>query len=725
MYKWQASIFKRYHCVKQHDIKDCAAACLATISRHFGLRVPISKIREAACTDMRGASPLGVIKAAKSLGFSARAVKGDREDFFGEFNLPSIAHVIAEETLYHYVVIYEISEKEVIVADPAKGIVRYTPDKFFKIWTGTMIILEPTEEFKKGNEERGIIKRFFILLIPQKKLIIKIFLASLLYTLLGIAGSFYYKYLMDEIIPKSLFEALKTISIAIILLETFKVLLGAYRQQLLLYLSQKLDIELMLGYYKHVVKLPVKFFAFRKVGEIVSRFTDAGKVREAISGATLTIMIDTIMAVAGGIILYNQNQYLFGITVIMVIIYAILVYSFNKPIRDINREEMESNAILTSYLVESLNGIETLKAFNAEEKAAEKTDKKFMRFLKAAFKAGSIGNLENSLTGLIAAVGGISILWAGALGVINGSMTIGQLITFNVLLAYFLDPVRNLIALQPMMQTAVVASDRLGEILDLEPEKKHDEGTFKPETLKGDIEIKNLEFSYGFRKPVLVNISVKIKQGEKIAFVGESGSGKTTLVKLLMKFYNIEKGEIFLNGINLKDIDISALREKIAYISQDTFFFSGSIRENLSLAMDDLDISDIKEASKMAEADEFISSLYQGYDTLLEENASNLSGGQRQRLAITRALLKKPDIFIMDEATSNLDSITEKAVEKTINEQSMGITTIIIAHRLSTIKKCDRIFVMDKGQIAESGTHRELMELGGIYYNLWREQFSE
>ncbi|HEX9060994.1 MAG TPA: ATP-binding cassette domain-containing protein, partial [Clostridia bacterium] len=306
-----------------------------------------------------------------------------------------------------------------------------------------------------------------------------------------------------------------------------------------------------------------------------------------------------------------------------------------------------------------------------------------------------------------------------------GSMTIGQLITFNVLLAYFLDPVRNLISLQPMMQTAVVASDRLGEILDLELEKKKDEGALKPETLKGDIEIRNLEFRYGLRKPVLININLSIKQGEKVAFVGESGSGKTTLVKLLMKFYNVENGEILLNGINLKEIDITALRDKIAYISQDTFFFSGSIRENLSLAMDDLDISDIKEASAKAEADEFISSLYQGYETLLEENASNLSGGQRQRLAITRALLKKPDIFIMDEATSNLDSITEKAVEKTINEQSMGITTIIIAHRLSTIKRCDRIFVMDKGQIAESGTHKELMEFGGIYYNLWKEQFSE
>ena len=715
--------FRRYVCIKQHDITDCAAACLATISKQYGLKLPISKIREVAGTDKQGTNAYGVIKAAEKIGFTAKGVKGNMESFFSEFPLPAIAHVIVNGSLLHYVVIHYISKTEVIIADPSKGIVKYTPEEFFKMWTGVLILMVPTAQFKKGNEKQGIFSRFFGLLKPQKKLLINIFLASLIYTILGILGSFYFKFLMDDIIPYNLEKTLLIISIGIVILNIFKVLLNAFRTQLLLYLSQRLDISLILGYYRHVLELPMNFFGTRKVGEIISRFMDASKVREAISGATLSIMIDTLMAIVGGIILYIQNKQLFAITFIIVVLYAAIVFSFNKPIRNINRTQMENNAQLTSYLVESLNGIETIKAFNAEYRANNETEKKFIRLLKSVFKGGWIGNLQSSLTGFIGSVGGIVILWVGAYAVLRGEMSIGQLITFNALLAYFLDPVRNLINLQPMMQTAIVASDRLGEILDLELEKSENEDKkLNPANLKGDIEFKNIDFRYGTRQLVLKNISMSIKQGDKIALVGESGSGKTTLVKLLMNFYPWEKGDILINEYNIKDINIDRLRERIAYISQDIFLFSGTIQDNLCLGIENVNLEETINASKMAKAHDFINDMPLRYNTMLEENGANLSGGQKQRLAITRALLKKPDILIMDEATSNLDSITEKAIEHTINESTKGITTIIIAHRLSTIMRCDRIYVMDKGEFVEFGSHHELMEKRGIYYKLWKEQ---
>jgi len=720
------NIFKRYVCIKQYDITDCGAACLATICKQYGLKIPITKIREVAGTDRQGTNAYGIIKAAERLGFTVKGVKGDKKSFFNEFPLPAIAHVIVDGTLLHYVVIHRIGKKEVIVADPAKGIVKYTPEDFFKIWTGVLILMLPTAQFKKGDETRGLFSRFFGLLRPQKRLLLNIFFASLIFTVLGILGSFYFKFLLDDILQYNLRKTLHIISIGIILLNIFKILLSAFRSHLMLYLSQRLDIPLILGYYQHVLELPMNFFSTRKVGEIVSRFMDASKVRDAISGATLTIMIDTLMAVAGGIILYTQNELLFGISVIIAILYAVIVFIFNKPIRNINREQMENNAQLTSYLVESLNGIETVKAFNAERKANIETEKKFVKLLKSIFKGGWINNLQLSLSGFVAAVGGIVIIWVGAYNVIEGNMTVGQLITFNALLAYFLDPIKNLINLQPMMQTAIVASDRLGEILDLELEKSENEDSkINPSTLKGDIEIKNVDFRYGTRQLVLKNISLHINQGEKIALVGESGSGKTTLVKLLLNFYPWEKGEILINGYNIKDINLEILREKIAYISQDIFFFSGTIKDNLCLGTEDIDLEEIIEASKMAKAHDFINELPLRYNTMLEENAANLSGGQKQRLAITRAILKKPDILIMDEATSNLDSITEKAIEKTINQLSEGVTTIIIAHRLSTIKRCDRIYVMDKGEFVESGTHDELMKMKGRYYALWKEQLPD
>jgi ATP-binding cassette subfamily B protein len=728
-------MFNKYYCIKQHDITDCGAACLATISKQYKFKTSITKIREIAGTDKQGTNAYGVIKAAEQLGFSAKGVKGNKDAFFSEFPLPCIAHVVVDGALLHYVVIHKITKKKVIIADPAVGIVKLTPEEFFGElkkdetkppkyqWSGVLIILVPTTTFKKGDDTKGIFQRFFHLLLPQKKLLINVFIASLLYTLLGILGAFYFKVLIDDILPAGLFKTLHILSIGIILLNLFRLLLNTFRSHLLLYLSQKLDIALLLGYYRHVLELPMSFFGTRKVGEIVSRFNDASNVRDAISGATLTIMIDTLMVLIGGAILYSQNALMFGITLIMVVLYLVIVWSFNKWYRTLNRVQMEDNAQLTSYLVESLNGIQTVKAYNAERKANQETESKFIKLLKSIFKLSWVSNLQGSLKGFVELTGGIVILWVGGYNVIKGNLTIGQMIVFNSLLAYFLDPVKNLINLQPMMQTAIVAADRLGEILDLEPEKSENENKkLALQSLKGDIDIKDVSFRYGTRKMVLENINMNIKQGEKIAFVGESGSGKTTLVKLLLNLYQAEKGDILINGNNIKDIRIECLREKIAYIPQETFLFSGSIMENLTLGLEDINPEQVIEASKMAQAHDFINEMPLRYETRLEENGANLSGGQRQRLAITRAILKNSDILILDEATSNLDSITERAIEKTINEYSEGTTTFIIAHRLSTIRRCNRIFVMEKGKIIESGSHDELVALRGQYYKLVNDQ---
>ncbi|WP_246294096.1 peptidase domain-containing ABC transporter [Paenibacillus planticolens] len=714
---------KRYHFIKQQDIKDCGAACLATISKQYGLKYPISKIREVAGTDKQGTNAYGLIKAAEKLGFTAKGVKGNQEAFFEPFPLPAIAHVIVDQSLLHYVVIHRITKKEIIIADPAKGIVKYTPEDFFKIWTGILILMVPSPTFEKGDHTKGLFVRFFGLLLPHKRLLFSIFLGSLLYTMLGILGAFYFRFLLDEIVPYHLQKTLHIISIGFILLTLFKVLLSAFRSHLLLYLSQKLDVSLILGYYHHVLQLPMNFFGARKTGEVISRLQDASKVRDAISGATLTMMIDTMMVVVGGIILYSQNAFLFGITAIMIPIYAVIVWAFHKPFERINRDQMEKNAQLTSYIVESINGIETVKAYNAEEKAGFQTESKFVGLLRTIFKLGLSHNIQSSLKGIVQALGGIVLLWIGAYEVMQGSLTMGQLITFNALLAYFLDPIQNLINLQPVMQTAVVAADRLGEILDLAPERSVDEDRkIHPSTLKGEITINQVDFRYGTRQLTLKNLNLSIASGEKVAFVGESGSGKTTLIKLLMNFYTAEKGEVLFNGNNIKDIHIGDLRAKIAYLPQDNFFFSGTIRDNLCLGIDDqTELEHIVGACKIAKAHDFINELPLRYNTMLEENASNLSGGQKQRLAIARAILKNPDILIMDEATSNLDSTTEKAISDTINDFE-GITTIIIAHRLSTIMRCDRIFVMDKGEIIETGSHQELMQRRAKYYELWKDQ---
>lgn len=720
-------IGKKYHCIKQHDIKDCGAACLATISKQYGLKIPISKIREVAGTDTQGTSAYGIVKAAESVGFTAKGVKASKpEDIFSDFPKPAIAHVILDGSLLHYVVIHKVTKDEILVADPGKGIVKYKPEDFFKIWTGVLIIMVPAPTFEKGDETKGLFKRFWGLIKVQKNLLGNIFVASILITILGIIGSFYFTFLLDDILPNNLDKSLWIISLAMIGLAVFRVIIEFFRSLLLIHMSQNIDIPLLLGYYNHVIDLPMNFFGTRKVGEIISRFNDAGKIRDAISSATLTLMIDTLMAIVGGVILYMQSSKLFITCFIPLILYLFLVFIFKKSLEDVNRNVMEDNAKLTSYLVESIEGIETVKAFNGERKVNLETEKKFIKFIKSIFKYGYVNNLQGSLKNAVKAVFGICILWLGVYLSLKGEITVGTLISFNALLAYFIEPIERMINLQPELQSAMVAADRLGEILDLEIEKeKNEDKKINPKTLLGDINFKNVDFRYGTRQLVLKNININIKPGEKIALVGESGSGKTTIAKLLMNFYDIEKGEIILNNYNIKDINKEVLRDKTSYISQDSFFFSGTIKENLQFANEDATYEEIIEVCKQAQIHDFINSMPLRYETLLEEKGSNLSGGQRQRLAIARALLKKPEILIMDEATSNLDSITEKAIEKTIEECTTNVTTIIIAHRLSTIMRCDRIYVMDKGEIIEEGNHEQLLKNKGYYYRLWNGQALE
>lgn len=718
---------KKYYCIKQHDYKDCGCACLATICKTYGLKYPISKIREVAGTDKDGTSALGVIKAAEKLGFSAKGIKANKpEDIFGEIPLPVIAHVVIDNTMLHYVVIHKISEKEIIIADPAKGIVKYKPIEFFNIWTGILIIITPTSDFKKGNEVKGVFTRFFELLKPQKGLLIHIFLASILITVFGIIGSFYFKFLLDDIVPNNLKQSLTIFSIGFVVLSIFKVIMEALRTQLLIHLGQKLDIPLMLGYYKHVINLPMNFFGTREVGEIISRFNDTSNIRQAISGVALTMMIDVFMVLIGGGILYSQSPSLFSLTIIPLFLYGIIVYSFKSSIEKVNRETMEKNSKLTSYLIESLNGIETIKAFNSEREVNLETEKRFIKLIKAIFKNERINNLQVTFKRLVESIFAIIVLWIGSTQVLNGSISFGELLTFNALLAYFLDPIENIINLQPTVQTALVAAERLSEILDLELEKSEQEDKkIKPKSLKGNIEFKNVDFRYGTRNLILKNINMTIKKGERIALVGESGSGKTTLAKLLLNFYKCENGEILVNNYNLLDINVESLRDKIAYISQETFLFNGTILENLMLGNPYLTYEEVIDACEKAQIHDFINSLPLRYNTLIEENGSNFSGGQKQRLSIARAILRKPEILIMDEATSNLDSITEKAIERTIHDFSEGMTTIIIAHRLSTIMRCDNIYILEKGEIKERGNHKDLIDNKGRYYKLWKEQLPE
>jgi len=374
------------------------------------------------------------------------------------------------------------------------------------------------------------------------------------------------------------------------------------------------------------------------------------------------------------------------------------------------------------YTTESLNGISTIKALSTEEEVFLKAEDKVVDSINQGLRIGFWGNVQHSMQQFLTMTGNLAVFWVGSLFILEGKLTLGELISFNTLLAYFLGPLGRLITLQPSLQEAFVASDRLGEILDLPDEEEIDSGKLEVDEVKGNIKIENLNFAYGSRGNIIKNVSLEIKAGQKVAFVGSSGSGKTTLTKLFMKFFPWEEGDISIDDYNLKDLDTESIRSKIGYVPQEILLFSGTVAENIAWGMPNAKPEQIIVASVLSQAHGFISKLPDRYGTYVGERGATLSGGERQRIALARIILRNPSILILDEATSSLDSVSEQAIMKTVNQLSKDRTTIMVAHRLSTIRDCDQIFVLSDGQLVESGTHDELIEKANHYKQLWDSQ---
>lgn len=716
----------RYTYVKQHDATDCAAACLAMVCLHYKKETTITQLRDMMGTDLKGTNLIGLTKCADTLGFTSQAVRVDREGFLSEFTLPCIANVITKEGLTHFVVVFKkVKYKKqdyVIIGDPAKDLIRISLDEFYKEFTGTILILKPNTCFVQGKNEKGkTFGRFLKLLTPHKKLFAYSIIASILLTVLGIVSSLFNKILMDEILPYKLKKQLLLVVIIFAILAAIQVVIGFVRQWIMIYLSQKIDIPLLLGYFEHIYKLPMKFFASRKTGDIITRFSDAFTIKDIFTNIALTLIMDVSMAIITGIILFNMNLSLFGIIICLTICSILLVFIFKQPYKKINEEQMQQSSVLNSQIIEGLRAVETIKGNANEETEIENIEREYIKSLRIGLKEGMLSNIQSSISSLISTAGNLILMYFGIKQVINGDLTLGSLMAFTTMAGYFMDPVGRLVGLQLQIQEANISMKRLTEILDCDTEQADGEFT-ELENVSGDIEIKNVTFRYGNRKPVLSDISFNIPKGKKVALVGSSGSGKSTIAKLLLKYYEPEAGDILIDGMDINEFSNESIRRSISYVPQTLELFSKSIYDNIRVSKMNSTLDEVKQAAKEADAHEFIKKLPMQYHTYLQEAGNGLSGGEKQRIALARAFLKKSNFYILDESTSNLDFATENIIFDMIYNKFKKKSMLIIAHRLTTIKNCDVILVMDNGKIVEQGSHEELLKKQGNYYKLWNMQ---
>jgi ATP-binding cassette subfamily B protein len=708
--------------IKQRDITDCGAACLASVAAFYHLGIPVSRIRQMAGTDQKGTNAWGLIQAAEKLGFTAKGVRGGI-DALPSIPCPAIAHVILSKTLLHFVVIYHLTKDRIEYMDPADGEIHKTSiQEFSEIWSGVLIIMAPGAEFQPKNEKISVYSRFFFLLQPHKFILLQALFGAIVYTILGLSTSIYIQKITDFVLVDGNKNLLNLLSVVMLLLVLIQLFIGYSKNIFVLKTGQKIDARLILGYYKHLLKLPQNFFDSMRVGEIVSRINDAVKIRAFINDIAISLLVSLFIVLFSFILMFVYSWKLALIVSGVIPLYGLLYWITNKLNKKRERKLMEDTADLESQLVESLNSVRTIKEFGLESYSNLKTEIRFINLLRSIYRSTTNGIFSSTGTELISRISTIVLLWIGSGFVLDRTISPGELLSFYALAGYFTGPASNLVGMNKAIQNALIAADRLFEIMDLDQESDINKIDISRERT-GDIIFHQINFSYGTRTDVFEQFTFCIKKGAITAVVGESGSGKTTLVALIQKLYPLNGGNITLGDYNLAHLSTESLRKIVAAVPQRVDLFNGTILGNIAIGEFSPDMEKVFEICKSLGMQPFIEKLPAGLNSWIGENGTTLSGGEKQRIAIARALYRNPDILLFDEATSSLDNESEQFVQQTIHQLKMqGKTILIIAHRLSTVVKADHIAVLEKGILVEEGTHLSLWLKKGRYFNMWQKQ---
>ncbi|PWW03695.1 HlyB family type I secretion system ABC transporter [Hoeflea marina] len=702
------------------DLIDTGAIGLVRILSLLGMPGDAAQLRHQFADPGKPMTAELLARAAKRLDLKARILKS-RWDRLPGTPFP----VLAEMKDGSFVILAGARDGAVLIQEPeARNVEQLEKAEFEARWSGRLLLVARRARLL-GEGSRFDISWFVPAILKYRKLFGEVILASFFLQLAGLVSPLLFQVIIDKVLVHRGLTTLDVLMLALVAIALFEVTLGGLRTYIFSHTTNRIDVELGSRLYRHLVGLPLAYFENRQVGESVARVRELENIRDFITGSGLTLLIDLVFTSVFFVVMWHFSQMLTLIVLASIPFYVLLAVVVTPILRARLDEKFRHGARNQAFLVESITGIETLKALAVEPQSQRRWDEQLAAYVGASYRTANLGNIAGQITQLINKLTLAATLYFGALAVIEGNLTVGQLVAFNMLSGKVTGPILRLSQLWNDFQQARISVDRLGDILNTPSEPQYNPNRAALKRIEGGIRFDNVFFRYQpHLKDVLARVDLTIPPGQVVGIVGPSGSGKSTLTKLVQRMYVPTHGRVLIDGLDIASVDAGWLRRQVGVVLQENLLFSMSIRENIALVDPGMPFERVVAAATMAGADDFIAELSDGYDTHVGERGSNLSGGQRQRIAIARALIGQPRVLILDEATSALDYESERIIQQNMQQICRGRTVLIIAHRLSAVRHADRILTVEKGLVVEDGTHESLLEAGGRYAQLWDIQGS-
>ena len=679
--------------VLQEGNKDCGVCCLLSIIRYYNGNISLNKLMEMTKTTKNGTTFYNLSEAASKIGMASKAYYVDDFNNISVYSCPFISQVI-RNGYTHFVVVYKISKDKLLIMDPALGSLYMSREKFLNIWTGYIMMFEKVKILPNYKDEKYINKLLYGLILNNKKIIVNCLLLTLMFCFLTIGYSVYLKVMIDKVLNQDKY-LLIVISLIFFIVILFRSLTNLFRNQMLSYFNMRVDISLFLNSFKRILLLPYNYYKNKTTGEIISRVNDLSYIKQIISQLLTTVFLDIVLLLFSLVCLYFINSKMFVISFFIAILYVIIIFIYPRFIKTKIYESQAEVAKVNSYLVESISGLETIKGLRCEKMVNDRLESYYTKAQATIFDYNIISNGVLFLKDLIFYVGVLLINYVGCVDIMNGNFTVGSLLTFNTILGYFLNPLQNFIDLADDYVYVKGVFKRANGLYEVKLDDLESKNGLRVE---GDISFNNLDFSFNGKDQILKSIKIEFKAKEKILLLGNSGSGKSTLLKILYKYYDVSRGMVLVNGIDINDFSISDIRDDIIYVSQNETLYTGSIKDNILLNRD-IDYKDFLDMCCYLEVDNIIKDNLLGYDFLLEENGANISGGERQRIILARALFKKGNVILIDEGLSQMDIDLERRVLKRIFSIFKDKMIIVVSHRFNNMDLYDKVFKLKDGMV--------------------------